>query len=484
MSNEGATMEEKTVYPQHGESNSQLHVPGSVEAEQSAKKPTRSFRQLFPQYVVLPHLITNSFVLVGFIIFLVTLCYQWIYAGFLWNPLGRVSHLEVALVNQDTGFNFNGVPTEVHQLMLGLFSGDSAGKLVSSTIMNPALPLYHALTWSALPDSTTREEAIETLNHGDYWALLYIPSNFSQNFLSATNAATRQSWEVEWIFDQGRNYNTQSFLRQAKNLAFDAFSSSLAKQFLTSKAGPMLTQAMDPMLWVDFLKVRETVLHPVRAYGSNFASYVAFVVSYIGCLLTVTIVSKFLRMREVSRSWKFPAVRVVMAWGFLAAVLTLFQSISIMIPSVSLANNQFEWRNAGYAIAFVWYTSFAFLSILFLMAILLSAEGFQVPGTLLLVLQLTTSDGIISNVLQPGLAKVGLAFPMYYGVRGLRSIFYGSLTHTMWINWLVITAWIVVPGLLSMILARYKLRRLRHENNNNGKIGDIVASEDPTYCSV
>ncbi|KAK9761292.1 hypothetical protein K7432_013918 [Basidiobolus ranarum] len=237
----------------------------------------------------------------------------------------------------------------------------------------------------------------------------------------------------------------------------------------------MLLQAFDPTFWVDFFQVHETVMHPVRAYGSNFASYVAFVVSYIGCLLTVTIVSKFLRMREVARSWSFPAVRVVMAWGLLAAILTLFQSISIIIPSVSLTNHQFDWKNAGYAIAFIWYTSFAFLSILFLMLLLLSAEGFQVPGTLFLVLQLTTSDGILSNTLQPGLAKIGTAFPMYYGVRGLRSIFYGALTHKMWINWLVITGWIVVPGVISMVLARYKINKMRRESNeqNDSSSGDI-----------
>ncbi|KAK9693105.1 hypothetical protein K7432_014063 [Basidiobolus ranarum] len=166
-------------------------------------------------------------------------------------------------------------------------------------------------------------------------------------------------------------------------------------------------------------------------------------------------------MREISRSWTFPAVRVVIAWGLLAAILTLFQTVSIMIPSMSLKNHQFDWKNAGFAIAFVWYTSFAFLSILFLMLQLLTDQGFQVPGTLFLVLQLTTSGGILSNTLQPGLAKVGVAFPMYYAVRGLRSIFYGSLTHKMWINWLVISAWIIIPGVISMIWAKYKIKQLR-----------------------
>ncbi|KAK9694801.1 hypothetical protein K7432_013280 [Basidiobolus ranarum] len=450
------------------------------EIQERNKRLKRTFSQLFPQYIVLPHLITKSLVLVGFVIFLVTLSYQWIYAGLLWNPLGRISHLEVALVNQDKGFDMAGAPVELQQLMAGLFSGHSAGAMLESTIMDPELPLNHIFKWSNLPDITSRDEAVETVNHGDYWALLYIPSNFSQNFYSATNPTARKPWEVEWIFDQGRNYNTQSFIRQTRTIAFDSFSSTLAKKFLTSEAGPTIVKVFDPTFWIDFFQVHETILHPVQAYGSNFASYVAFVVSYIGCLLTVTIVSKFLRMREVSRSWRFPAVQVVMAWGLLAAILTLFQTVSIMIPSLSLRNHQFDWRNAGYAIAFVWYTSFAFLSLLFLMLHFLSDQGFQVPGTLFLVLQLTTSGGILSNTLQPGIAKIGVAFPMYYGVRGLRSIFYGSLTHKMWINWLVITAWIVIPGVISMFWARYKIKQLRAVELD----GDKPSSSDDISSTV
>ncbi|KAK9692594.1 hypothetical protein K7432_014258, partial [Basidiobolus ranarum] len=161
MSNEGAATEKVQNLQPH-ESIPQLSEPESVvEVKERNKRLKRTFTQLFPQYIVLPHLITKSLILVGFIIFLVTLCYQWIYAGFLWNPLGRVSHLEVAIVNQDKGFDFTNVPTQTQQLMMGLFSGNSAGALVTGTIMNPDLPLNHVLQWSNLPDSTTRDEAVE-----------------------------------------------------------------------------------------------------------------------------------------------------------------------------------------------------------------------------------------------------------------------------------------------------------------------------------
>ncbi|KAK9760011.1 hypothetical protein K7432_016396 [Basidiobolus ranarum] len=195
MSN-GPGVLEKTSSTLHHEATPQMPEHETVEEiHERNKRLRRSFKQLFPQYIVLPHLVTKSLILVGFVIFLVTLSYQWIYAGFLWNPLGRITHLEVALINQDKGFDLTGASTQTQQLIAGLFSGNSAGALVTSTIMNPELPLNHVFSWSNLPEATTRDQAIETINHGDYWALLYIPSNFPQNFYSAANPTARAPWE-------------------------------------------------------------------------------------------------------------------------------------------------------------------------------------------------------------------------------------------------------------------------------------------------
>ncbi|KAK9759370.1 hypothetical protein K7432_017750 [Basidiobolus ranarum] len=339
--------------------------------------------------------------------------------------------------------------------------------------MDPALPIYHSLEWNQLPDTTSRDQAMEHVSRGASWALLYIPSNFSQNFLSATNRATRHPWEAEWIFDQGRNPNTQMFLCDAKSLVFSSFSTSLASQFLSSKAGPVLVQAFDPIFWANLLEIHETALHPVQNYGSNFASYLTFVVSYLVCLLTVAMVYRLSRIGDMLKSKRYPAFRVVITWRLITAFLTLMQSIILIVPFVSLRHHQFEWKNAGYAIAFLWYTSLSFQSILFLAANLFTFELFQIPCALFMILQLTTSGGIYALELQPGFARIGVAFPMHYGVRGMRSIFYGSLIDKMWINWLVITAWIIIPGVTSVLWTRRKIKTLRLGDWEKGESGTL-----------
>ncbi|ORX90229.1 hypothetical protein K493DRAFT_381117 [Basidiobolus meristosporus CBS 931.73] len=423
---------------------------------------------------LLPSLPKKPLAIVCMMLVVVAIGYEWMYVGLLWDPLGRIPHLTVALVNQDKGFNLPDT-SPLKQLTTDLFNGESAGAFIASTIMDPELPIYHTFKWSQLPDTTSRDQAIEHVSRGDSWALLYIPSNFSQNFLSATDRATRQPWEAEWISDEGRNPNTQMFLLDAKMQVFSAFSTSLASQFLSSKAGPILVQAFDPTFWTNSLQVHETTLHPLQDYGSNFASYLSFVVSYIVCLLTVVMVYRLSRIGDILKSRRYPAFRVVVTWRLVAAFIALLQSMVIIIPFVSLKHHQFEWKNAGYAIAFIWYTSLAFQSTLFLAANIFTPELFQIPSALFMILQLTTSGGIYALELQPGFARIGEAFPMYYGIRGLRSIFYGSLTHKMWINWLVITAWIVIPGGISTLWTRRKIKTLRLDDwtkDQSGSLGE------------
>ncbi|KAF9196324.1 hypothetical protein BGZ59_005870, partial [Podila verticillata] len=63
----------------------------------------------------------------------------------------------------------------------------------------------------------------------------------------------------------------------------------------------------------------------------------------------------------------------------------------------------------------------------------------------------------------PGFFRVGVALPFTYGVKGLRSIYFGSRRDEMWLNWVVILGWIVVPALITMALARSEIR-LRRQN--------------------
>lgn len=161
---------------------------------------------------------------------------------------------------------------------------------------------------------------------------------------------------------------------------------------------------------------------------------------------------------------KFPALRIVLARYNIAMMFSLLHTIFIwMAPQVLHGHQMSEHFNGGVAFAFIWFVGISFISILFMLSHLLTVDGFQAPATMLMILMFTSSGGILDWVVMPGFFRVGIIFPFTYGVRGLRSIYFGSLRELMWINWLVVLAWIVIPGLITMIMARSEIR-LRREN--------------------
>jgi len=89
-----------------------------------------------------------------------------------------------------------------------------------------------------------------------------------------------------------------------------------------------------------------------------------------------------------------------------------------------------------------------------------------------LMLQITTCAGILDHSVQYGLWKIGRALPMYYGVRQLKVIFWKVGEHTTGINILVISLWIFVFAILSLVSYSFELKNkrekyLRRENRKS-----------------
>ncbi|KAK9696002.1 hypothetical protein K7432_012689, partial [Basidiobolus ranarum] len=93
----------------------------------------------------LPSLPIKHLVIVCILLIVIAIGYEWMYVGFLWDPVGRIQHLTVALVNQDKGFNLTNTSTQIQELTTELFNGHTAGAFIAGTIMDPALPIYHSL---------------------------------------------------------------------------------------------------------------------------------------------------------------------------------------------------------------------------------------------------------------------------------------------------------------------------------------------------
>ncbi|GJJ72952.1 hypothetical protein EMPS_05310 [Entomortierella parvispora] len=467
----------------------QRAVDASIDSDTVPHK--QSIKESFPQFFVLPHLLKkNAWLLLAATSF-VMIVYIWLYLGALWSPLTRVKNVEILLYNADAGFDYSQTPAQLVPLFQSITQNASLGAIVQKQIMDPTGALNHVVNWvdKSQEPGWTRDSLIDHVEKGKSWGLLYLPSNFSNNFLSyapsnagPATAASIKVVDMEYVFDQGRSYATHSIVEKYMSKSMDAMSKAFEQQLLTSPANQTLLQVMYPVLWVQAIHFSETVMNPVLVYGQNFATYVVFIVLYIGSMLAVYSICKYLPNTietvgvltfgpndpdvPASRKQipKFPALRIVLARYTVSIMFSLLHTIFIwMVPQVLRGHQMSEHFNAGIAFFFIWFVGISFISILFLLSHLLTVDGFQGPATMLMILMFTSSGGILDWAVMPGFFRVGIVFPFTYGVKGLRSIYFGSLREEMWINWLVVLAWIVIPGVITMVMARSEIR-LRREN--------------------
>ncbi|KAG0238621.1 hypothetical protein BGW42_004383 [Actinomortierella wolfii] len=465
-------------------------IVNTTEAQSPTQQPTRrpKLTEMLPHFWALPHLFTKHTFLWIFATTFVMIVYIWLYLGALWQPLSRVRNVDILLYNGDAGFDFSNTPPQIQQLTLGLTKNQTLGEVVQKSIMDPAGALNHVVRWNDWSDrkGLSRDDLVDQIEKGEFWGLVYIPSNFSNNFLSYAPSNTGMPAtqpkviDMEYIFDQGRGYGTHSLIEKFVSRSLDAFARGFETNLLTSPANATLLATMHPTFWVNTIHYTETIMHPVKVYGANFASYVIFIVLYIGAMLTVYSIAKFLpntieslgilglEVNEVTGTTspnrpfnKFPALQIAIARYFLALLFALIHTVFIwMVPQI-LHGHQNEGGNAGQAFFFMWFTSWSFVSILSFLCQLMTADGFQGPATMLMILMFTSSSGILDWAVMPGFFRIGYAFPFTYGVHGMRYFYFGSLKSQMWLNWVVILAWIVVPGIATMLLARTNIRLRR-----------------------
>ncbi|KAF9965908.1 hypothetical protein BGZ70_003812 [Mortierella alpina] len=464
----------------------------SIESTDIENPPKQSVRDSFPQFFVLPHLLKkNAWILLMATSF-VMIVYIWLYLGALWSPLTRVKNVEIVLYNADAGFDYSQTPPQLAQLFQTITKNSSLGSLIENQIMDPEGQLNHIVSWvdKSQEPGWDRESLVDHVEKGKTWGLLYIPANFSNNFLTyapsttsgPATAANLKVVDMEYVFDQGRSYATHSIVEKYMSKSLDIMSKTFERNLLLSPANQTLLQVMHPVLWVQAIHMSETVMNPVLVYGQNFATYVVFIVLYIGSMLAVYSICKYLPntietigvltfgpndeipIKKASQIPKFPAIRIVLARNGVAMMFSLLHTIFIwMVPQLLHGHQMSEHFNAGIAFAFIWFVGISFISILFLLSHLLTVDGFQGPATMLMILMFTSSGGILDWVVMPGFFRVGIVFPFTYAVKGLRTIYFGSLREEMWINWLVILGWIVIPGVITMVMARSEIR-LRREN--------------------
>ena len=268
------------------------------------------------------------------------------------------------------------------------------------------------------------------------------------------------------IFDQGRSYATYSFLSAVLTAALTGLNSAITHQIYSNIASlPYGTNVIKASFLFSPVSVASVNVHPVNHYGMNFFSYLAGLVLWIGGIVTLTLVMKWSAGVEqrffashLQTSSRLSATIGITVRLLLVAVINILQAALVMSVIPALGGEGIIAYGYGHLFVWLWYSAFCMSLTVGGLLALVGPEVFQIIATLWLILQLTSCGGIIDQLLQPGFYQIGKAFPLYYIVRGNRTILFGSYYHIKE-DALVLFGWAVGSLVIVALLATRRIDR-------------------------
>lgn len=130
------------------------------------------------------HLFSNKILLISMaVISFIPILYSGFFLGSIWDPYGQTKNLPVAFVNEDKGASLNGKVLNV---------GESVEKKLKDN---------HDLGW----EFVSKQQADEGVNSGHFYAVVTIPSDFSQKAGSITEPKPQQA-VINFTTTPAKNY--------------------------------------------------------------------------------------------------------------------------------------------------------------------------------------------------------------------------------------------------------------------------------------
>lgn len=359
-----------------------------------------------------------------------------IYIGGIWNPIKKIPDLNYIIINNDMGC-YTPMCTEMgidKNTNLGTYYQQLDGKGGRFTM---------------IPGN--REAAINYVENHEYWAALYVPENFTINILMNLNSVNKDKLvpvETELIFDEVRNYTTMRFILKAFNMMEEAFFNSLVKKF-DEQGG------LNPLFVIEGINYKETNLHKVSGFGQNFSSFIFLLIIWIGSIAT-SIISHFYFPFEnhwvEKKDTKHPILKAmllkIIVIGVISIVIAVISSVIPFFCGGTFEIDHGYWKLLGFLLFF----SLSGLGINNLLIHILPFIFYYLIAVTFMFLQLLSCGGLLDNDVQPSFFKIGRAFPMFYGVRETRYIYWGSGKQYRTENFVVIGIWAAVSIIASLFM--------------------------------
>ena len=155
------------------------------------------------------HLFNNKILLISMaVISFIPILYSGFFLGSIWDPYGQTKNLPVAFVNEDKGASLNGKSLNV---------GESVEKKLKDN---------HDLGW----EFVSKQQADEGVNSGHFYAVVTIPSDFSQKAASITESEPQQA-VINFTTTPAKNYIGSLVSNQAASKVKSSVSEQITQAY-------------------------------------------------------------------------------------------------------------------------------------------------------------------------------------------------------------------------------------------------------------
>ena len=352
-------------------------------------------------------------------------------------------------------------------------------------------PWSSAVSWKFL-DSTPKQTLVDYVEIGVFWAVVYIPQNFSSDFSNhltadpmqtASNVLSTKDVSIEVIFDQARAYSATSLLISTIRLACRNASEEFFRE-----AGETFTTTQAPLyihngLYLRQVVVKDVNLHPVEVFGHNLAANLIFFVMWLGSSLAVTVFPRNYYQQYIEKTEKVKEDKLKVEYSPIKqdslAVLdvlklkpTTWMIISPVLKSLLMT---FAHTLAGWAILFtltgsslpspfilfllLYITTLPTVFVSLFMYGILPAVSYGTLTSMFIVLNLTSSGSLLDHIQMPAFFQIGLALPMRHAIRIYRYHFFGTGEARLMESGLVLGAWTLFSAIGYVVSSYFKIRR-------------------------
>ena len=128
------------------------------------------------------HSVIGMVVVVGLVV--VPALYAWFNIAGSWDPYGNTGNLKVAVANADKGYKSDLIPVEVN---------------IGDSVVN-SLRANDSFDWTFVD----KDEAVDGVKSGKYYAAVVIPSDFSANMMTLFSTEVKHS-DIEYYENQKVN---------------------------------------------------------------------------------------------------------------------------------------------------------------------------------------------------------------------------------------------------------------------------------------